>query len=105
MNEVIVKWNQIYAKGIALSTSTKVSTLLFAHDQVIIVHSEDSLQRRVFALQNVAKHFGMEISPEKYETMAFLGQDPLRCKIVVDKKCLQKLRNFKYLGCNFPRQK
>jgi hypothetical protein len=36
MNEIIVEWNQIYAKGIALSTSTKVSTLLFAHNQVII---------------------------------------------------------------------
>jgi len=101
MNEVIVKWNQIYAKGIALSTSTKVSTLLFAHDQVVIAHSEDSLQRRVFALQNVAKNFGMEISPEKYETMAFLAQDRIRCKIVVDNKYLQKLKKLKYLGCEF----
>ena len=101
MSEIIVKWNQIYAKGIALSTSTKASTLLFADDQVLIVHSEDSLQRRVFASQNVANNFGMELSPEKYETMAFLGQDPVRCKIVVDNKCLQKLKNFKYLCCEF----
>jgi len=78
-----------------------LSTLLFAHYQVIIAHSEDSLQRRVFALQNVAKHFGMEISPEKYETMALLGQDPVKCKIVVDNKCLQKLKKLKYLGCEF----
>ena len=95
INEIIVKWNHIYAKGIALSTSTKVSTLLLADDQVIIAHSEHSLQRRVFAFQN----FGMEISPEKSETMAFLGQDPVRYKIVVDNKCLQKIKNFKYLGC------
>jgi len=29
-----------------------------------------------FALQNKAKLFGMEISPEKSETMAVLGQGP-----------------------------
>jgi hypothetical protein len=87
MNEIIVKWNQIYAKGIALSTSTRVSTLLFGYDQFIIAHSENSLHRRVFALQTIAKNFGMEISPEKSETMSFLGQDPIRCKVVVDNKC------------------
>jgi hypothetical protein len=33
---------------------------------------------------------GMETSPGKYKAMAFLGQDPVRCKLVVDKKCLEK---------------
>jgi len=33
---------------------------------------------------------------EKSETMSFLGQDPVRCKIVVDNICL---KNFQYLGC------
>jgi len=28
----------------------------------------------------------MKISPEKSGTMAFLGQNPRRCKIVVDKQ-------------------
>jgi hypothetical protein len=40
----------------------------------------------------------MEMSPEKSEKMAFLGQLSVRCKIVVD-KCLQEVKNFKYLGC------
>ena len=30
--------------------------------------------------------------------MAFLEQDPVRCKIIMDKKCLQYVNNFKYLG-------
>jgi len=30
--------------------------------------------------------------------MAFLGQDPVRCKIVVDNKCLQ-VKNFRYFTC------
>jgi len=41
----------------------------------------------------------MEMPPEKSEMMAFLGQDPLRCKIVVDNKCLQQVKNFKCLSC------
>jgi hypothetical protein len=28
-----------------------------------------------------------------------LGQDPVRCKIVVDNKYLQQVKNLKYLGC------
>jgi hypothetical protein len=40
----------------------------------------------------------MGISPEKSETIAFLGQDPVRCKITVGEKSLQ-VTNFKYLTC------
>jgi hypothetical protein len=41
--------------------------------------SEDNLQS-VFTLQNIAENCGMEISLEKSEVMAFVGQDPVRCK-------------------------
>ena len=33
----------------------------------------------------------MEISPENLETMAFLGQDPVKCKIFVHNSCLQQI--------------
>jgi hypothetical protein len=41
----------------------------------------------------------MEISPEKSETISFLGKEPVRCKIVVDNKRSQQVRNFKSTGC------
>jgi len=41
MNEIIVKWNQIYTKGITVSTSTKINTLFYVDIQVIIDGSED----------------------------------------------------------------
>jgi acetylglutamate synthase len=41
----------------------------------------------------------MEISPEKSETMEFLGRDLVRFEIVVDNKCLQQVNNFKCLNC------
>jgi hypothetical protein len=66
-----------------------MNALLFADDQVVRADSEDNLRRGVFTLQNTAKQFGMEISPEKSDTMAVLGQYPIKCKIIVDNKYLQ----------------
>ena len=86
-------------KGTTLSTSTKINTLYFAEYQVIIADSDDNAQRGVFTLQNIAKNFGMEILSGKSKTMEFLRQDPIRCKIVVDNKCLQQVNSFKCLGC------
>ena len=31
--------------------------------------------------------------------MEFLGQDPVKCKMVAVNKCVQQRKNFKYLGC------
>jgi hypothetical protein len=78
MNEKNVKWKQIYREDITLSTSVKIKTLLFADDQIIIADTEDNLWRGVFSLQNTTKNFCMEMSSEKSETMALLGQDPVR---------------------------
>ena len=41
----------------------------------------------------------MEISPEKFEAMVFLGQDPVIYQIVVDNTSLQHAKNLKYLCC------
>ena len=86
MNEITAKWTQTDTKDTTLSTMTKIKTLHFAEDKVVIVDSDDNLQVGLFTLQNAAKNCGMEISPEKSETTEFLGRDPVRCKIVVDNK-------------------
>ena len=89
----MVKWNHIYTKGDSLSSSTKINTLLFTNNQVITADSEDNLLTKVFTLRNMANNFEKEISPEQSEMMAFSGQDPVRCKITVDNKSLQQLKN------------
>jgi hypothetical protein len=75
MNEIIAKWNQIDKKCITLPTIKKKSILLFAEDQVITADSKDDSQRQVFTLQNTATNFGMEISTEKFDRMAFLDKN------------------------------
>jgi hypothetical protein len=51
-----------------------------------------------FTSQNIAKNFGMGISPVKAETIGSLGQDPGRCKIIGYNKFLQQVKIFKYLS-------
>jgi hypothetical protein len=102
MNEITVKWNQIYTHGITLSTTTKINTVLFADIQVIIADSVDNLQRGIITLQNKAKTFGMEISPEKTKTVTFLGQDPVRCKSYCITDVYSKLRIVNISVVKFP---
>jgi len=71
INEIIIKWNQIYIKGLLPSSTTKINTFLFADKQVVIDDSDSNLQKEVFTLQNTARDFGREISPDKSEMMAF----------------------------------
>jgi hypothetical protein len=43
--------------------------------------------------------FEWKSSPEKSETVTFLVQDPVGCKIVEGNKCLQQINNSDNLGC------
>jgi len=52
MNRITVKWYQIYTKAINLSTGTKIHTLLFAYNQVIVADSDDDLHMSI----HITKH-------------------------------------------------
>jgi hypothetical protein len=62
MNEIIVKWNQIYIKGIILLTSTKLNTPLFTDKQVIIADSEDNLQKGIYITKHSKKSWNRNIT-------------------------------------------
>ena len=49
--------------------------------------SEDNLQRGTCKFHSMAKTSITEILPEISETIIFLGEDLVRCKIVEDNKC------------------
>jgi hypothetical protein len=83
----MVIWKHIYSKGITLSTITKINTPLFVDDQGIRPDSEGILQSGVFTIKNIAKILEWKYYQKKFEMTAFIVQDPVRCKIVVDNKC------------------
>ena len=97
MNEITLKWNQVYTKALVYQLVQHKHTNVCC--QFITTDSADNLKRGVFTLQNIENNFALEISPENSETMALLGQDPVKCIIIVGSKFLQKVMNFKYLGC------
>jgi hypothetical protein len=54
-----------------LSISTKINSLRYADDKVLIAESKDNLQRGVFTLKSIATNFGVEIPPETSGKMVF----------------------------------
>jgi phage major head subunit gpT-like protein len=48
-------------------------------------------------LNNILKDFEMKISCSKSKTTAFLGQQPVRNKIVIENKILEQVNAFNYL--------
>jgi hypothetical protein len=104
MNEIIKQWNEKYITGIKMSNDTKLNTILFADDQVVIANSDDNLQRGLHALHQTVQAFGMKISHQKTKIMAFKGTEPIRSKIVIDNMILEEVNTFTYLGCNISYQ-
>jgi hypothetical protein len=45
-----------------MSNDTKLNTIIFTDDQVVITNSEDNLQRGLHALHQTAQTFGLKIS-------------------------------------------
>jgi len=72
--------------------------LLFADDQVIIADTEDNLQKAAHKLNQIITEYGLTISVQKTKSMAFKGRDPVRTKIVIDFKIIEKVNLFNYLG-------
>jgi hypothetical protein len=41
----------------------------------------------------------MTVSCKKSKVMAFIGQEPVRCKITINDKIFEQVNEFKYFGC------
>jgi len=60
------------------------------------------LHTAAFILQDVAKKFRIEISPEQESMVYFVGQVPIRYKMLLDRKCSQQVENFSISVVKFP---
>jgi hypothetical protein len=76
----------------------QLSTLLFADDQVILADTEDNQQKAAHKLNQIITEHGLTISVQKTKSMAFKGRDPVRTKIVINNKIIEKANYFNYLG-------
>ena len=98
LDEIITKWQNQDITGIKLSKNHQLPTLLFTEEQVIIANTEDNLQKAAYKLNQTITENSLTISVQKTKSMAFKGRDPVRTKIVIDNKIIEKVNSFNYLG-------
>lgn len=98
MDKIIRQWKATDPKGVKITNTEQIETLLFADDQVIVAENEDELQRSVFKLEKIAKEYGMKISTAKTKVIAFRGKEQKRSKIVVNGRIIEQVGKFRYLG-------
>jgi hypothetical protein len=98
LDEIINKWQKQDITGIKLLKNQQLSTLLFADDQVITADREDNLQRDAHKLNQIIIEYGLTIFVQKTKSMAFRGRDPVKTKIVIYNKIMEKVNTFNYLG-------
>jgi transcription initiation factor TFIIIB Brf1 subunit/transcription initiation factor TFIIB len=65
LDELITKWQKQGITGIKLSKNWQLSTLLFADDEVIIVETEDNLQKAAHKLNQIITEHGLTISVQE----------------------------------------
>ena len=51
-----------------------------------------------YKLNQIITEYGLTISVQKTESMAFKGRDPVRTEIVIDNKIIEHVNSFNYLG-------
>jgi hypothetical protein len=58
----------------------------------------DTMEIREMYLNNICKSYNFKTSVNKTKTMAFKGKCPVRTKIIIQDKTLEKVSHFKYPG-------
>ncbi|XP_056636638.1 uncharacterized protein LOC130445137 [Diorhabda sublineata] len=69
----------------------------YADDAAIFGETQDDLQRQLHKFCQVSQAMNMTVSTEKTRSITF-AKEPLRCKLVVQDKIIDKISQFKYLG-------
>ena len=84
---------------IALKRNLYFNTLLFADELIDLLDTEDKLQKSLYILHQLNKHYNLKISTDKTKIVAFKGKQLLRSKIEIDGSILEQMKKFNYLGC------
>ena len=99
MDDVISKWQIKLEKHFKIKNKF-LDTILFADDQVLLTSSEDDLQNALFKLNNICKEYSLNISTNKTKVLAFKGTETIRAKIILERKPIEQVNCFNYLGCH-----
>jgi ribosomal protein RSM22 (predicted rRNA methylase) len=78
-----------------------IHTVKYVDDLVLLAEEEKMLQDMIDKLIEIGRCYGMEMNVEKTKVMR-ISRQPLSVKIMVDRKQLENVEYFKYLGSILP---
>jgi hypothetical protein len=70
--------------------------LLFADDQIILSNTKDKMRKTAYKLNQIITARGITIFVQKTKLMTLKGREPVRGKIVIDNKIIEKVNFFNY---------
>jgi UDP-N-acetylglucosamine 2-epimerase len=70
--------------------------LLFADNRAVIARTEDELQKAVYELQKITQDYNLNISANKQKTMAFMGTQHTKLKIIIKSKTPEQVWSFNF---------
>ena len=77
----------------------RLSDVLYADDLVLCGESEENLRVMVELFVEMCRRGGLEVNAFKKKVMVLNGEDGLECDVSVDGIRLDRVSEFKYLGC------
>jgi hypothetical protein len=89
LEHIIIEWQDSN-----LLKTDILTTLLFADDKVIIISSQDSVQKLLHKLSKTAITYTLTISTLKMELFALKGKELVKTKLIINNIIKEQLRNF-----------
>ena len=86
-------------KGIVINGKC-FTKIRYADDTVILADSEQNLQRILNNIIRECKDFGMKLNGKKTKVMVIEKKPQTRIKIIVNRKQLEQVKDYRYLGTN-----
>jgi hypothetical protein len=100
-NRLVKEWKAKTKSWIQVTKNNKISTILYADDQILLATSEDELQLTSHQLNKIAREYNMSISTEKTKAIAMCGNTIQRVKIKIGNRIIEQVTDIKYLGNMF----
>ena len=94
MNEIVDEVTK--RKGSTIGDED-ISCLCYADDAALVAEDEDALQRLLYHFSCAARKFGLQLSTKKTKTLT-IAKEPLRCKLQLCDKIIERVMSFTYLG-------
>jgi hypothetical protein len=98
INKILQEFKMVINKGIQLTNSKIINTILYADDQILMATSENELQTIAYCLNLIARKYKLNISNSKTKSMTICGNHIQRVKIVINDNSIEQVSEFKYLG-------